>query len=175
VIDLERFTDALDCICPAECRSDVTQVLDAGCGLCPELPALMEMFPRATLALIDRDASSLGQIGQGSYANRVKAVHLNARDIAYNVQEWLDLIILRHPDVSRSPGDWGVGIHSMAMLMSAKGLLLMTTYALDEACFVDSCAADAGLKRVAGAPYTAIPVALAGNDRYIQAYQKYDR
>jgi hypothetical protein len=50
--------------------------------------------------------------------------------------------------------------------------MIVSTYEIQEAMFIASLADDLGLMVVPGAPYVATPVALEGNDRYIQAYRK---
>ncbi|MBZ0308017.1 MAG: hypothetical protein K8I82_18260, partial [Anaerolineae bacterium] len=71
------------------------------------------------------------------------------------------LILIRHPDVNKYPDRWKTIFETLPAYLN--GVLLVTTYTLDELCFVKN---QLQLPPVPFAEAPLAPVDLVGRDRY---------
>jgi spermidine synthase len=173
IVDLTRFFDALQRLYPAGTRDQVRELLIVGPGRYEVCVDLLTLFPRSRLTAIDINPAVIEHLADrlSEYGERVHTVTGNAADLPEAAPGPYNLVVIRHPDVARASETWQKAITACASEMSAGGMLVVTTYSLPEASFVDRAAEALPLTMRSGSPYTAIPVALQGNDRYILAYE----
>lgn len=149
--------------------------MDIGCGRCDELSLLVELFPQATLTLIDNDPASIGYLKKlcGSGMPQVKVVLADARALDRAARGPHDLALIRHPDLDAQPDVWDTVIHLAVNELAAGAALVVTTYSTAEAETVRRSLALLPVRELAAQPFVEIPVALAGNDRYILSWVRH--
>jgi len=170
--DLARFKDALNRTLGANSNS-IQRILDIGCGRGEECLALRELFERADIVAIDLDEDAARAAGSLlSTASRIEVVHGNAITLAGNAATHnYDLIVARHPDVDRRPQNWINVLRFMSDHVSATGTIVLTAYTVPEATFVNNYMESLGHVLLDGSPYSAVPVAMTGADRYVLLYR----
>lgn len=173
-IDLTRFFDALQRAYPEESRASVARVLVIGPSYAAAMIDLLALFPEAHLTLIDADQQVIEQITPelSEYTDRVRLEAGNAVQLPELAPGPYDLAIIRHPDVSRRPDTWGQVITASAGELAPGGTMIFTAYSLPEASFIDQVLQTLSLPMRDGSPYSPVPVALQGNDRYILIYDR---
>lgn len=128
--------------------------LSLGCGVFPELPILRERWADWLHIGVDVDG---GVLRQGV---RVQA-HAARLPFACD----FSLIIIRHPDIARWRAGWRAVLTTAPRYLARGGVLLATSYTLDEHEFI--CAAQPLLQMP---PALFLPPDLAGRDRYVAVY-----
>ncbi len=169
--DLSRFYDALTRLYTDSAYSQVKHILIVGPGYpCQPCDRLLDIFPHAHLTLIELDqeaAEKLRQI-EGERITVHQGDAANLSDIAPGPY---DLILVRHPDIARNPPGWEAAFGACVAHMLPDGFLVASVYSHTEASYVHQIMEHLPVGMVKGSPYTAVPVALKGNDRYILIYR----
>lgn len=174
MVDLSRFLDALLRLYPAATRANVRAILIPGVGQCIECGEILKLFPSAHLTLLDLDMEALAQAQAttASFVGRVQIVVGDIGNIAQLAPGPYDLVVIRHPDVDRHPASWRAGLRACSRELAADGLLVATAYSTAEAAFIEQTMQTLPMIERREILFSAIPVALAGNDRYILVYGK---
>jgi hypothetical protein len=81
------------------------------------------------------------------------------------------LLIVRHPDIVMRRNVWEAALAACTVALDPAGLILLTTEQLADAGFIHDTMEARGLQMLPGTPYTAVPVAMTGLDRYILMYE----
>lgn len=81
-----------------------------------------------------------------------------------------DLVLARHPDLYQRPARWDSAMWFAHKHLKPGGRLVLSTQVQGEAYGLHEIALRMGLSLGPGSPYTAVPVALDGADRYILVY-----
>jgi hypothetical protein len=170
---LLRFLDALNHIV-RDC-SQVKQVLIIGPGFTDPVDALLDMLPGAHLTLIDVNEAVIAELWKRQVkSQRITCICADASTSNVVGSGLYDLLVMRHPDIARFPDQWRGVLGQVAHWLTADGLIIITTYSLDEVQFVKSLLQQL-VTLSADAPYTSKPLDLQGNDRYIVAYRRIEQ
>ncbi len=168
--ELARLRDALEQMLAPQTRSAPCEVLVVGAaGNAGAVKMLCDLLPQARMTIIDRDEEALKTL-EGP-AERLRMISGAAADLTNLVPESYDLILIRHPDVVLARTAWEATLRACAAALRTGGLLIVTTELLADAAFIDGVLGALALRLREGSPYTAVPVALSGADRYILIYE----
>jgi len=172
--EFDRFVDGIQHALKGDYER-IERILVIGCGSGGECVVLLEAFYRASLLACDLndEAIELTNRALTNLTNRATANVGNASELLLTLNVQFDLIVVRHANVDRLPQGWARAFAVAASRLTDAGYLVATTYTLTEAIFVSSVLERLGLQMLEGSPYSSIPVAMSGADRYILAYQKY--
>jgi SAM-dependent methyltransferase len=172
--NLRRLRAALEHYFGAQARDRVRSIVDIGCGRCDELGLLLELFPRAVLALVDSDPASIHYLERENtgIGARVRLRLADARELDRFAPGPFDLAIIRHPDLDARPGVWDTVIRVTVDQVADGGTLLVSSYSVGEAEAVRRIARAQRLTDVTNQHLIGMPVALNGGDRYILVYIK---
>ncbi len=172
--DLSRFMDAVQRTFGGDHAESIRTILDIGCGQGHECRELLDVFQAATLIAVetDEDAVRQAQTVLSDLRARATVIHGDAAALSTLAPGTYDLIVIRHPDVDRQPGKWNAIFKAAVEQVRARGFAIVTTYTLPEAAFVNESLEVLRLKMLPGSPYSALPVAMTGIDRYILIYEK---
>ncbi len=167
--ELARLRDALEQMLAPQTRSAPCEVLVVGAaGNTGAVKMLCDLLPQARVTIIDRDEEALKTLGP---ADRLRTISGAAADLTNLVPESYDLILIRHPDIVLARTAWEATLRACAAALRTGGLLIVTTELLADAAFIDGVLGALALHLREGSPYTAVPVALSGADRYILIYE----
>lgn len=135
-------------------------MLSLGCGQFLERRLLLDYWPQGLPIGLDRRASDLLRGSTG-------IVQADALNLPFPAA-CFGLILIRHPDLHRHSPTWREALKAIPYYLKGGGLLLITTYTLDEHAFV---------RQVLPYPRLSLPESqlappdLIGRDRYPAAYQ----
>jgi hypothetical protein len=164
-----RFLDALKQLIDDRA---VKQVLIVGPGTIDPITDLLTVLPSAHLILIEADPVAAATLQRRwDSTPRVRCICGDAANSEF-AQGPYDLVVIRHPDIAQFSNRWAKVLEGVVRSTASNGLLIVSTYSLDELQFVSAVLHTQPVCPVAGAPYTTIPLGLQGNDRYIAAYQR---
>lgn len=165
--DLTRFYDALTRLYSGPARSQVKHILIVGPGYpCQPRDSLLDIFPHARLSLVELDWEAVEKLRQVG-AERITVLQGDAANLSDIAPGPYDLILIRHPDIARNPPGWEAAFAACVAHMQPDSLLITSVYSHTEASYVHQVMKQLPVSMVEGSPYTAVPVALKGNDRYI--------
>jgi hypothetical protein len=165
-----RFLDALNHIV-RDC-SQVKQVLIIGPGFTDPVDALLDMLPATHLTLVDVNNDVIAELyKRWCHSHRVTCICADASTSNVVGSGLYDLVVIRHPDIARFPDQWIGILGQVAHWITADGLIIITTFSLDEVQCVKSLLQQP-VTLSADSPYTSKPLDLQGNDRYIVAYRR---
>jgi phospholipid N-methyltransferase len=171
--DPVRFLDALRRTYSAEELEQTQNVLIFGPGLTDPLDELLAMFPQAAITAVEADQETAQKLASRFEGNpRLRILNDDAASLSDSTAGTYDLMIARHPDVARYMEQWQQAFQRGADSVRVGGLLVASVYSLPEASFIDMVMADLPVTMRPGTPYTAVPVPLQGNDRYILIYER---
>ena len=175
--DLHRFFDALHCLYPPDERDRIQGILAVGADRCEPCSRLLTLFPNSRLTVIDLDEEAIASAGARltNHANRLRILAGNAGDLPELAPGPYDLVIIRHPDIDKHPAGWASALAACVAQLKVGGLLLVTTYSLPEASLINRVLEASPVVLRTGSPYTIVPVALKGNDRYILLYKHLEK
>ncbi len=131
-------------------RPQPPRLLSIGCGAFVEAGALQTLFP--DWAVIGLDIMRLKK-------NAVWKVQADAVHLPFACT--FGLILIRHPDVNKYPERWKTIFETLPAYLH--GVLLVTTYTLDELSFVKT---HLPLTHISLSEAPLAPVDLVGRDRY---------
>ncbi len=144
-----RLLDALERTLPPDARASVRSILVVGAaGSAEAYTGLLRLFASAHLTSIDPDDVGVANLAPGPY----------------------DLALVRHPDIVANRAGWEATLRACAGHLEPGSVFVATTSLLPDAAFIDALIRAAGFEMLPGSPYTAIPVAIDGKDRYILMY-----
>ncbi len=171
--DPRRFLDALDKAIPPAERAGMARVLLVGPGRDDPVPELLTLFPQSRLTLIELDpevVSSLrGRLPETAPVELVSGDAANPDELPAGPY---DLVLIRHPDIARQMERWQDVLKLAGHRLRLEGVLVVSTFSLPEIAFVHRVLATQNIAIVPGSPYTAVPVPLQGNDRYVLIARK---
>ncbi len=98
-------------------------VLELGCGDCP-----VPFEPDVITINLDIDGQALRRARRQSAASYL--IQADIRQLPLMTQ--FDLILARHPDLDRHPGEWRLALDGAPELLTHRGLLVITTYSAHE-------------------------------------------
>jgi hypothetical protein len=168
-----RLLDALERAYPEATRADVGFVLVAATPLAePLLPGLLALFPEAVFTVAGENAETLGSLHAVAEqaAGRLRTVHTGIGDLPDAAPGPYDLIVVRQPDVGQARAAWRYAFEACSGALAAGGLLVVSTDLLPDAGLIDDVLRALSLEMRPGSPYTPVPVAFSGEDRYIMLY-----
>lgn len=169
-----RLLDALERAYPEPARAEVEAVLIVATPLAETLlPGLLALFPAAAITVAGEDAAIIETLLAASEqsAGRVRVVRTAIGDLPDAAPGPYDLILVRHPDVSQARTAWGYAFDACASSLAVGGLLVATTDIVPDAGLIDDVLRGLSLEMRPGSPYTPVPVAFSGEDRYIMLYE----
>ncbi len=167
----ERLLDALARTVPMPEGDDHPQVLVVGAaGAAGLLAGLHALYPAAALTVIDGEQAALDSLADAAEGADFSGVRGSAGDLPDLAPGPYALAIVRHPDVAAARGGWEVALEASIGVLHENGVLVATSPVLPDAAFVDSVARASGMTMVPGTPYTAVPVGITDEDRYILIY-----
>ncbi|NDJ53710.1 MAG: class I SAM-dependent methyltransferase [Chloroflexi bacterium] len=152
-------------------RTAIDRILNLGPGLEDPIEEVLALFPSAALRAVDQDVDVCRRLQDQFRANnRVRISHAEASDALTEADATYDLIILRHPNISENKTSWFGALRLVPQALKAEGHFVVTLYDLAELDLLQEATAHSPLREKPGAPYTQVPIALRGQDRYIQIY-----
>lgn len=174
VIDLTRFFDALNRLFAVEERDDLASLLVVGPGYHEAIIDLLTFFPNAHLTLIDADSQVIEYLDRAlmDHTDRISLIASDAANVHEIAPGPHDLVIIRHPDVDRRMEYWPGVFRACTEVLRPEELIVTTSYSLPEASFINQVMESLGLELLSKSPYTAVPVSLQDNDRYILAFRR---
>lgn len=173
--DIRRLEYAIRRSLGEDFRLHCQAIVNVGCGYCDEGDALLELFPGATLTLVDVDRACIDELERrlsfGSIG-RLRLVWGDASRLAEIAPGPYDFAIIRHPDLRAKRPLWVQVFGAVWDQVRVGGTILTAAFSVDEA----EIARDI-LQNLPGGAFStdwlgAPPVALAGNDRYILLWVK---
>jgi spermidine synthase len=169
--DLTRFFDALSRLYGDTVRPQIKHILIVGPGYpCQPCEKLLDMFPHAHLDLVEVDQEAAGKLRQLA-SERMSVLQSDAANLSHIAPGPYDLILIRHPDIARNPAGWEAAFAACVAHIQPDSLLVTSVYSHTEANYIYQIMEQLPVSMLSGSPYTAVPVALKGNDRYILVYQ----
>lgn len=169
--DLKRLRAALETNSPPAIRQQCRRMAVIGCGRCDECDLLLELFPFASLCLIDADPTAIADLMRRYAApTRVCPILGDARQLKSIAPGPYDFTLIRHPDLDAQREVWDTVFSAAVRQMAVHSLLVVCTYTAAEAEGARQIARALPLKETGPAEMLDAPVALAGNDRYILLY-----
>lgn len=168
--EIARLRDVLEQVLTPQARSAPCDVLVVGAvGNAGAVRMLCDLLPQACVTVIDRNEEALKALN--GPAERLHLISGAAADLTDLAHEAYDLILIRHPDIVLARTAWEATLRACAAALRSGGLLIVTTELLADAAFIDGVLGALALHLREGSPYTAVPVALSGADRYILIYE----
>jgi hypothetical protein len=170
-----RYFDALHRIIVDTGSNGIGTVLIIGPGLSDPLDDFVVRFPSAKFTLFETDhvaADKLRMRWNGS--TQIANVATDPLNIGSSPSEQYDLVLTRHPNVAHFTNRWHHTLRNAANCLVHSGLMVISTYSLDEMETIETLMSEPCLELLPGAPYTTVPVDLQGNDRYIMALHRTD-
>lgn len=168
--ELARLRDVLEQVYAPQVRHIPYNALIVGAaGNAETIGMLCDLLPQACLTVIDRDEEALEAIS--GLSEQLRIIGGAAADLADLTREAYDLILIRHPDIVLARTAWEATLRACAAALRTGGLLIVTTELLADAAFIDGVLGVLALRLREGSPYTAVPVAPSGVDRYILIYE----
>lgn len=169
-----RFIDALERAYPADTQGMVERVLLIATEHAPPvLPHLLDFFPQAALTATGENTRHLDAL-RGSVTGqdaRMTFIQGSIADLPDLAPGPYDLAVIRQPDISFARAAWRYALTACANALSSGGLFFLTTDLLPNAAFTDEAMTPLPVEMLPGSPYSAVPVALNGIDRYIMFYR----
>ena len=155
---LKRFASILRDlpIPPAPART-----LTLGCGAFPSYGMLYERWSHWLHIGLDYDLDEL------RFAPLAPLVHADAGHLPFGRS--FALILVRHPDIARHREAWAVIMEGCSRVLAKGGLLVVTTYDLDE---MDFARRHIALQRYPIDEGAFEPTDLSGQDRYVLAFRR---
>jgi 16S rRNA G1207 methylase RsmC len=165
IANLSRFLAAIKSL-TIDNREQIRAILDAGSGQCNECIELLQLFPNATLTILDIDQEVLECIPAiNTEVSRVSVIVGSIHKIEELAPGSYDMVIVRNPDIDRNRVIWELGFHAITRVLESNGLLIITVYSLHEMEDIEGILYSTNLDLMPVQVVT--PVALLGNDRYI--------
>ncbi|MCC7210040.1 MAG: hypothetical protein IT323_22240 [Anaerolineae bacterium] len=145
---------------------------DLGCGAAHDALVYRAAWPDALIVGLDSDR--LAALGWRQGLRGGERFYFVRGDAAWPpLAPHFDVILVRHPDLNRSPKSWIKALRAAAGLLAARGALLVSTYSLSEIerarRWLD---AEAALTPLGFDPAALAPVGLSGRDRFALAYRR---
>lgn len=173
--ELARLFDALERAYPEEARGGVRSALVIAA---PEtalmVSRLLDLFGEAEVTVVGGDADKIAGLRERlsalPEAGRVRIVQASAADLAGHAPGPYDLILIRRPVESLGRMAQRAAFTACTQALAPDGLLVFTNDNLADAAYVDELMQSLNMTMRPGSPYTAVPVALSGRDRYIMLY-----
>ena len=134
---------------------------------------LLGLYPSAIITVIDHRTEDAQEFEAQVATNhqQIETVAGGLIDLSELAPGPFDRIISRHPDITMGRSAWHHGLEACIHELDEAGLLIVTTANVADAGFVNDLMEDNQLQMVPGTPYTAVPVAMHGSDRYILIYK----
>jgi|GEM_PF-1000508 len=173
--ELVRLFDALERAYSGEARGGVRSALVVAA---PEtalmVSRLLELFGEAVVTVVGEDESKIAglqeQLSAPVETGRVRIVQASPADLAGHAPGPYDLILIRRPAESLGRMAQRAVFAACTQALAPDGLLVFTNDNLADAAYVDELMQSLNMTMLPGSPYTAVPVALSGRDRYIMLY-----
>ena len=173
--ELVRLFDALERAYPEEARGGVRSALVIAA---PEtalmVSRLLDLFGEAEVTVVGGDVDKIAGLRERlsalPEAGRVRIVQASAADLAGHAPGPYDLILIRRPVESLGRMAQRAAFTACTQALAPDGLLVFTNDNLADAAYVDELMQSLNMTMRPGSPYTAVPVALSGRDRYIMLY-----
>lgn len=174
----ERLPDAIQRLYPVEQRPALEDILIVGARQRNEelVRQLAGLFPAARFTVFDPNPSPLRLLEEAlADLNRSLETLTGSPDELVRVAPGpYQLACLRHPDVVLPRSTWEDALRASTDILAPGGRIFVTTDQLADAAYIDQVLDQLGWQMVPGTPYTAVPVALTGLDRYILIYESTD-
>lgn len=172
--DSERLLDAIAQFC-VDLNESAQAILLHGAREAnePLVRSLLTQFGNAQITIIDPMEAAVRLMSEAlaDVQDRLRLVAGSAANLEDLAPGPYQLLIVRHPDIVMRRGVWEAALTACTAVLSPGGLILLTTEQLADAGFIHNIMEMRGLRMVPGTPYTAMPVALSGLDRYILIYE----
>ena len=172
--DSERLLDAMARYC-ANLNESAQEILLLGARDAnePLVRALLAQFVHAQITIVDPLESTIQLMSEAlaDVQDRLRLATGSAADLAELASGPYQLIVVRHPDIVMQRNAWEAALTACTAALDPGGLILLTTEQLADAGFIHDIVELHGLQMLSGTPYTAVPVALSGLDRYILIYE----
>jgi hypothetical protein len=169
MISHDRFFDALSRTLTLEQRTNLNRLLIVGPGTSEPIDRFLELFPQASLTLIEVDHEALTKLTE-KWGTNDRISIFNAAADALSLH--FDLAVIRHPDVARFSERWQSTFATVIESLTDSGLLAVSAYSLPEATFINQAVSAQPVDLLSGSPYSPLSVDLQGNDRYILIFRK---
>jgi predicted membrane-bound spermidine synthase len=165
-----RYLDSLETIV-GDCTR-IHRVLIIGPGTTDPVAELLCILPVATFVLMEIDPRVTEKLQMRWAANnRITCICADASTSMRQTRSGYDLALIRHPDVARFTNRWTRVLGYVTQTVSPNGVIVVSTFSLDEEMAIRSILHVQNVNLIPGAPYTSVPLDLSGNDRYIMAYK----
>jgi len=149
----------------------VPHILELGCGDGAGLHALRTHYPAAWLCGVDHDLTALRTVTRNMPNTADALIAADVRALPFSTQ--FGAMVIRHPDVDRSPEAWQRAICAAPDLLSAGGLLLITCYSAPESDRLRSWLRSLPLVATALPALSQIaPPDAVGRDRFVLVYSR---
>lgn len=172
--ELARLEDALKRQYVNNARQDVREALVVASAPPADLVRrLLDLFPNSRITVIAHEERDLADLREATLSHeRVRLVRGGTVDLADLAPAAYDLAIIRQPDITFARAAWEVALGAVARELRSDALLALTTDSVADASFLDEVLRSLSYSMLPGTPYTAVPVAFSGVDRYILLYRR---
>lgn len=173
--EITRLFDALERAYPEAARDAVrSALLVAAPETALMVHGLLDLFPDVEITVVGESEDKLDglreRLSASAETDRVRVLQTRVSDLAEHAAGPYDLALIRRPPETLGRMAQRAAFAACVQALAPDGLLVFTTDVLPDAAYVDEQMQSLGMTMRPGSPYTAVPVALSGRDRYIMLY-----